>query len=198
MLTNDKTITTPDYWNRIYAGQNHNAKVDASNTKREADVFDRFQWVADKAEGPWVLGVASGHAHIEKRIRAKNKTWWILATDQAAGAKEVAKFKPYEIMDAYNLPKPRDYFAGTGQSKWNTIIIAQAMEYLDRPEAFMREAQRVADKILMTVPIGEMGKWSQLRIYTQESLINFLEPYGEIQIFERQGEIALAKLKFIQ
>lgn len=188
MLTNDKSITTPEYWSKVYAGQNDNAKVDASNTKRPANAFDRFGWVAGHAEGPHVLGVASGHAHIEKRIQAMHDDWKIIASDMTADAHKVARFDPYIIMNAYNIGVP---------DKWaNTIICAQAMEYMDNQDRFLKEAQRVARKLLITVPIGEMAKWSQLRIYTEENVRELLAPYGTIEVFERHDDLLLVKLKF--
>src|SRR6478735_12344715 len=157
MLTNDKSITTPEYWDKVYTGQNENAKVDASNTKRPANAFDRFGWVAGYAEGPHVLGVASGHAHIEKKIKATHPEWVVVASDQTKTARDVANYYPYWIMNAYNIQ-------GFTGFRVDTIICCQAMEYMDDQDRFLKEAQRVARKLLITVPIGEMAKWSQLRI----------------------------------
>lgn len=188
MLTQDKTITTADYWDRVYDGANKDAKVDSSNTQRPPNTFDRFSWVAGYAEGPFVLGVASGHAHIEKRIVASHPGWAVIASDQSDGARFASKFKPYEIMDAYHISYPADHF--------NTIICAQALEYMDHQEDFLHEAKRVSTKLILTVPIGEMDKWSQLRIYTEETVRELLEPFGTIEVFERQGDLLLVKLKF--
>lgn len=188
MLTNDKSITTPYYWDKVYLGQNDNAKVDASNTKRPVNSFDRFSWVAQYAEGPKVLGIASGHSHIEKRIKAAHPDWEVIASDQATGAKKAANYEPYQEINAYNIwhfPK-----------SINTIICCQAMEYMENQERFLYEAQRVAHKLIITVPIGEMAKWSQLRIYTEENVKKLLEPYGIIEVFERQGDLLLVKLMF--
>lgn len=196
MLTDDQKITTPDYWNKIYQGKNNDAKVDASNTKRPANPFDRFGWVAAQAEGPFVLGVASGHAHIEKRIRAKHPAWGILATDQAEAAITVAKFTPYQLADAYKLPRPREVFSGTDQRTWNTVIIAQALEYLADDERFIQNTGIIGDKLLISLPMGEMEKWSQLRIYSEQSVRDLLEPYGKIETFDRQGDLLLVKLKY--
>jgi ubiquinone/menaquinone biosynthesis C-methylase UbiE len=197
MLTTDKQITTPEYWNKVYAGVNNNAKVDASNTKRPANAFDRFSWVAQYAEGPYVHGVASGHAHIEKRIKAAHPDWTVVASDQATEAVAVAKFRPYLIRDAYHLDfldDERTYRAF--DNKWSTLICAQAMEYMDDQEKFLNEAKRVSEKLLITVPLGEMEKWSQLRIYTEQNVKELLQPYGTIEVWERQGDLLLVKLKF--
>jgi hypothetical protein len=192
MLTNDKKITTADYWNNVYAGANNNATVDASNTKRPANAFDRFSWVAQYAEGPNVLGVASGHAHVEKRIKAAHPLWFVVASDQAASARGVAKFSPYWIIDAYDLPGSTQ----TLDKFWNTIIITQALEYMDDQQRFLTEAKGVAAKLLLTLPLGEMEKWSQLRIYTEENVKELLQPFGTIEVFEKQGDLLLVKLKF--
>jgi ubiquinone/menaquinone biosynthesis C-methylase UbiE len=162
--------------------------VDASNTKRPPNAFDRFSWVAQYAEGPQVLGVASGHAHIEKRIKAAHPDWTVIASDQSDAAMLVANYKPYKIFSAYDIPYPSDEF--------DTIIITQALEYMEDQEYFLYEAERVAKKILMTVPLGEMAKWSQLRIYTEENVKELLAPFGVIEIFERVDDLLLVKLKF--
>ena len=188
MLTNDKSITTPEYWDKVYTGNNENAKVDASNTKRPANSFDRFGWVAAYAEGPQILGIASGHAHIEKRISAMHPEWSVTASDQAPAGRAVAKYSMYMLFNAYNIP--------FSDKAIDTIICCQAMEYMDNQDRFLKEAQRVARKLLITVPIGEMAKWSQLRIYTEENVRVLLAPYGTIEVFERQNDLLLVKLKF--
>lgn len=185
MLTNDKTITTPEYWNRIYAGKNDNAKVDASNTKRPVNPFDRFSWVAAHAEGPRVLGIASGHAHIEKRIAAAHPDWLVLASDQAIDAQSVANYNPYIEMNAYDI-----------QGDWDMIVCSQAMEYMEDQDKFLQQAKAAAKWLLITVPLGEMAKWSQLRIYTKRSVQQFLSSYGDIVFTERVNDLFLVKLKF--
>lgn len=188
MLTNNLEITRPEYWEKIYSGKNDNAKVDASNTVRPKNPFDRFAWVAQHAEGPNVLGVASGHAHIEKRIMSAYPNWIVIASDQTAAARKAALFEPYMIFSAYQIPFPG--------KKFQTIICTQAMEYMDDQVRFLNEAKRVANKLLITVPIGEMAKWSQLRIYTEENVKELLAPYGTIEVFERHDDLLLVKLKF--
>lgn len=190
MITEDKTITQPDYWNRIYEGKNDNAKVDASNTVRPPNPFDRFGWVAQHAEGPNVLDVGSGHAHICKRIKAANPEWAVYASDQAESAKAVAKYKPYFTVSAYEL----DHV--WGDKMFSTVICTQALEYIEDQHKFFRIAQRIGERLLITVPIGEMAKWSQLREYTEESVRAMLQPYGTIEVFERHDDLLLVKLKF--
>lgn len=188
MLTNDTMITQPDYWNKIYTGKNDNAKVDASNTKRPASTFDRFAWAAGFVEGPAVLGVGSGHAHVEKRIKAAHKDWEVIASDQAAAALDVSNFQPYFIFSGYKIPFPDKYF--------DTLIITQAMEYIEEQDKFLLEAKRVAKYFVCTVPLGEMQKWSQLRIYTPDSLIELLFKYGTILKLEIKEGLLLAKMEF--
>lgn len=188
MLTNDKSITTAEYWAKVYTGNNENAKVDASNTIRPKNPFDRFGWVAQYAEGPKVLGVASGHAHVEKRIKALHPDWDVCASDQTWEAREVANYLPYYHFNAYNLPYSGRLF--------DTVICCQALEYMDHQDSFLKEAQRVGRKLLITVPLGEMAKWSQLRIYTEENVRELLQPYGVIEVFERHDDLLLVKLKF--
>lgn len=190
MLTDNKEITTPEYWQKIYLGQNHNAKVDASNLTRPKNALDRFTWVAQHAEGGNVLGIASGHAHIEKRIKAQHPGWIVIASDQTEAARKAANFSPYEIINAYFIPYPDKSF--------DTVIITQALEYIEDQERAIKEFQRVGRKLLLTVPIGIMEKWSQLREYTEENVRRLLFPYGTIEVFQRQDDLLLVKLKFIE
>jgi hypothetical protein len=67
------------------------------------------------------------------------------------------------------------------------------MEYLHN---FFNEAKRVAYNLLVTVPIYEMQKWSQLYIFTEGSIKELLAPCGTIEVFEREGDLLLVKLKF--
>lgn len=187
MITKDLSITKPEYWDQVYNGASHGA-VDNSNTARSPKAFDRFSWVAGYAEGPNVLGVASGHAHIEKRIRAANLGWTVYASDQSEGAKQAAQFETYYIANAYELPFESKQFT--------TVICCQAMEYMEEQERFLKEAQRISSYLLITVPIGEMDKWSQLRIYSEESVRKLLASYGTIEVFEREGDLLLVKLLF--
>jgi ubiquinone/menaquinone biosynthesis C-methylase UbiE len=187
MLTEDKTITTPEYWNKIYSGNNNDAPVDASNTKR-VSTFDRFRIVADLAEGTNVLGIASGHAHIEKRIKAAHKDWFVVASDQADAARKVANYSPYLLIDAYTIPYRDKVF--------DTIICTQALEYMERPDIFLLQAKRVARKLIVTVPKGEMKAWSQLKIYTVANIRELLEQFGIIEVFDVYEDIMLIKIKF--
>jgi SAM-dependent methyltransferase len=187
MITDDKKITTAGYWDQVYAGSS-NGKVDNSNTQRPPNPFDRFGWVAAHAEGPSILGIASGHAHVEKRIVAVHPDWIVVASDQSLEAKKAAQYSPYLNIDAYDIPYRNKHF--------DMVICTQALEYMDDHERFIEEAKRVSSKLLITVPIGEMAKWSQLRIYTEENVAELLELFGVIEVFERHDDLLLVKLKF--
>lgn len=192
MLTTDKIITQPDYWNKVYAGKNDNAKVDASNTTRPPNPFDRFSWVAKHAEGPNVLEIAAGHAHISKRVKAANTDWAVYASDQAEAAKKVANYQPYYIFSAYSIPYENKFF--------NTVIACQCLEYMEDLPRFFKEAARVADHLIFTVPLGEMAKWSQLYIFTEENILSMLNtwntPDNEVLHFEKHEDLLLVKIKF--
>ena len=196
MLTNDKTITTAAYWDRIYSGQNMNTKVDSSNTVRPEKPFDRFQIVVDKVlstdaqpKNPIrVLDIGSGHAHICKRISAKFRPSLVIASDQTEEAKKVAGYEPYFVFSGYNIPYPDKSF--------DLVICTQAMEYMDDPDRFLNEVKRVSRKFLCTVPKGEMGSWSQLRIYTEANFTEFLSQFGTIESFEKHPGLMLGKIKF--
>jgi SAM-dependent methyltransferase len=188
MLTDDKTITTPEYWNKVYNGGNLNAKVDSSNTKRDPQPFDRFDIVVKHAEGPKILDIGSGHAHICKRIKALNKGWEVIASDQSVEARKVANYTPYYIINGYAIPFPDKYF--------DTVITSQALEYFEDPDKYLNEVARVSRKFLCTVPDGIMSSWSQLREYTAENLKQWLSLYGDIEVFETYPSLLLAKIRF--
>lgn len=187
MLTDNKEISTPSYWDRVYSGQNNGAKVDASDTKRTI-TFDRFDIVVAHAEGKHILDIGSGHGHICKRIAKKLPQSEVIASDQAPEARKVANYEPYMIFSGYEIPFPVKYF--------DLVICSQAMEYIEDQEQFLTEVKRVSKKFICTVPKGEMKSWSQLRIYTPENLIEFLIRHGSIEIFEDHDSLMLAKIKF--
>lgn len=188
MLTNDKAISTPEYWDSLYKGERNNAKVDSSNGVRTS-TFDRFAIVVAQAEGPLILDVGSGHARICQRLKAAHPDWMIVATDQSPMAKAIAKYEPYWITTGYDLP----IWQG---EKFDTVICTQAMEYMEDQDRFIQEAKRVGKKLLITVPRGEMSNWSQLRIYDEKNVRELLEKYGTIEVLEVYDHLILAKVKF--
>jgi hypothetical protein len=189
MLTDDKTISTPGYWEKIYNGDRNNQKVDSSNFKRPADAFDRFQWLADQVEGPNVLDIASGHAVTMKRLLAMHPDWTIICSDQTPAAKKAARWEgSYHIFSAYEIPM----FA----QPFNTVCISQALEYLEFPDKFMERVQWLgAEYVVMTVPEGEMKQWSQLKIWDEVTLKAWLSVYGDIVHFDKVPGLMLAKVK---
>lgn len=189
MLTGDKTISTPDYWRGIYEGDRKNAKTDSSNFKRPANAFDRFQWLADQVEGPNVLDIASGHAVTMKRLKAMHPDWMIICSDQTEAARKAANWEGvYHIFSAYEIPM----FA----NRINTVCISQALEYLEFPDKFMERVKWLgAEYFVCTIPINEMKKWSQLHIFTEDNFRPFIENYGNVLHWDRQGDLLLVKIK---
>lgn len=187
MLTDDKIITTPEYWDSLYQGKRNNAKVDSSNGVRTSS-FDRFTIVADLVEGPKVLEVAAGHARIASMIKARHPDWKVTACDQSIEAQKVSGFKPYFICSVYDI--------GTPDKLIDTIICTQALEYFEDVNRALTEFKRVANRAVLTFPKGEMGSWSQLYIFTPESVRELLEPFGTITYFMEYDHLILAKLVF--
>jgi len=192
MLTDDKKIGTAEYWDDFYTGKN-TGKQDNSNTVRDANPFDRFKIVIDQIEGKYILDVGSGHARIPKMIACNWPHTYVLATEQSPEAKKAANYEPYIITTGYNLPFVDNV---TQEQKWDLVMITQALEYMEDQDKFMIEAKRVGNKLLVTVPLGNMSTWSQFRIYTEENFKEFLLKYGEIEVFEVYDSIMLAKIKF--
>ena len=189
MLTDDKTISTPEYWRTIYEGERKGAKTDSSNFKRPSNSFDRFQWLANQVEGPRVLDIASGHAVTMKRLKAMHPDWMIVCSDQTEAARNAANWEGvYHIFSAYEIPM----FA----ERFNTITISQAIEYLEFPDKFMEKAKERAEYLVLTIPDGEMKLWSQLKIWDEITLKAWLEVYGEIVHFDKVPGLMLAKIKF--
>lgn len=188
MLTDDKSITTAEYWNGLYTGKRNNAKVDSSNGVRTSS-FDRFTIVADLVEGPKVLEVAAGHARISSMVKAKHKDWRVWACDQSEAARKVSNFEPYLILSVYDL-----HFI---DKAFDTLICAQASEYFEDLDKAFTEFKRVSKKGVFTFPNGEMGQWSQLYVFTPESVKVLLSKYGELSHFEVFDHLILAKVEFI-
>lgn len=191
MLTDDKTITTPEYWRTIYEGERNNTKTDASNFKRPANAFDRFKWLADQVEGPTVLDIGSGHATTMKRLRAMHPDWEIHCSDQTPAAKKAANWSPdyrYHIFSAYELPFPSGVF--------KSVTASQCIEYMEFPDKFLEEAKRIAGYFICTIPDGSMDKWSQLKIWDELTLKALLSVYGDIVHFDKVPGLMLAKIKF--
>jgi hypothetical protein len=189
MLTEDKKITTPEYWAEIFTGKRDNAKVDASNFKRPANAFDWFQWLADQVEGPVVLDIASGHATTMKRLLAMHPDWDIICSDQTPEARDAARWEgQYHIFSAYEIP----VFTRTP----NTITVSQALEYMEYPGSILEYCMtQGVEFFVCTVPIGNMPTWSQLRIYTEESFREWIEQYGYVIHWDRVGDLLLCKIK---
>jgi ubiquinone/menaquinone biosynthesis C-methylase UbiE len=187
MLTDDNSITTPEYWNGLYEGKRNNAPIDSSNGVRKS-TFDRFSIVADLVEGPKVLEVAAGHARISSMVKGRHKDWEVMASDQSTAALKASGFTPYRIYSVYNIPLVDKFVS--------TLICTQAMEYFQDLNRALTEFKRVSKRGVFTFPKGEMGSWSQLYIFTPESVMELLAPYGTIEIFEVFDHLILAKINF--
>lgn len=192
MLTDNKEICTSEYWNEVYSGKRNDTKTDASNNVRPKNAFDRFKWVADLVEGPNVLGIASGHARIERIVKLYHPEWSVTASDQSPEARNATDFRPYKIIDAYNIQKPFT------KPKYDTIIATQCLEYMDNIPKFLEEARRVARKLITTAPVGIMQLWSQLCVFDENNLRQILEKFGEVEIEDIKPELMLYKIKFYE
>lgn len=191
MLTDDKKISTPEYWDNFYAGKN-DTPVDNSNTVRTI-TFDRFDWVVNQIVPGFdlaILDVGSGHARIPERIRARWPHMYVMASDQSEEARKISKYRPYITCTAYAVPFKDKFF--------DVVICTQAMEYMEDNDLFLREAKRVAKKVIITVPSNDMKKWSQLRIYTEASLKELVQQHGTIEHFEQHEDLFLVKVKFFE
>lgn len=188
MLTDDKTITTPEYWNSLYTGKRNNAPVDSSNGVR-ASTFDRFTIVSEIVEGPRVLEVAAGHARISSQVKKSNPEWEVIAADQSTAAKAVSGFQPYLIFPVYEIPFTDKYF--------QTLICTQAFEYFEHLDWALREFKRVAVRGVFTFPRNEMGSWSQLYIFTPESVEALVSRYSEMETMLIFDHLILVKTKFL-
>ena len=187
MLTDDKTITTPGYWDSLYTGKRNNAKVDSSNGVRTS-TFDRFTIVADLVEGPNVLEVAAGHARIASMIKARCPKWEVRACDQSTEAMKVSGFNPYLIFECLRFAFKDKLI--------DTLICCQALEYFEDLDKALTEFKRVAHKAVFTFPNGEMGQWSQLYVFTPESVKELLSKYGKLSHFEVFDHLILVKIVF--
>lgn len=190
MLTDNKEISTAEYWDSLYRGERNDKPVDSSNGVRPPKSFDRFDIVVKliTENDKKIIGVGSGHARIEARIKAKYPNAFVLATDQSEEAIKAANYQPYLIASAYHLP--------FSNKNTDVLICTQALEYMEFQDKALIEFKRVSKKFICTIPLNEMSKWSQLFIYNEESFCKWLSTYGTIEIKENYGELLLVKLKF--
>ncbi len=188
MITKDKTIGTPQYWDDFYSGKRNDAKVDNSDRSKPSASFDRLGEVLKHVEGPIILDLAAGNAQLCKRIKAIHPDWTVYASDHSQAAKKAANYEPYFICDARKT--------GFNTQEVDMVICCQAMEYMEDNDAVLKEASRIGNKFLCTVPLGEMSSWSQLRIYEPDSFRQFLSKYGDIEHFQVFDHMILAKIRF--
>lgn len=189
MLTDNKEITKPDYWDSLYTGKRNNAKVDSSNGKR-ATTFDRFTPVVELVEGEKVLEVAAGHARISFMVKVKYPEWEVIAGDQSTEALKVSPFRPYSTFSVYQIPFADKYF--------DTVICTQAFEYFDDLDKAIIEFKRVSKYGVFSFPNGEMGSWSQLYIFTPEYVQRLVLPYGTIEKMTTYEHLIVIKIKFYE
>lgn len=189
MIEKEKDISSPEYWASVYNGDRKDQKTDASNFKRPANSFDRFQWLADQVEGPFVLDIGSGHATTMKRLKAMHPSWNIVCSDQTEEARTAAKWEGvYSIFSAYKIPA----YANPPDS----ITATQCLEYMEHPEKILEYCIDFGVRyFICTVPEGIMSKWSQLREYTEENFKEWISQYGEIVHFDKVPGLMLCKLK---
>lgn len=187
MLTNDKKVCGPEYWNDFYSGKN-NTGQDNSNTIRPPSTFDRFELVLKHIEGDVILDIGSGHARICKMIKARWSGKIVIASDQSPKARDAANFEPFVITSGYHIPFPNKFFS--------TLICTQTLTLMDDPDKFLEEAKRVGKKIIITIANGEDRLWSQVHAYNETTLSELLSRYGKVELMELHFGLLLAKLKF--
>lgn len=181
MLTTDKQIATPEYWDSVFKEENKTSVVDNLTVKRVPQL-DRLgeviKLITDDEIN--VLDIASAHATLCKRLAALHPKRYIVASDHSPEAEKLAKYHPYRVFSAYDIP-----YQLTGENKdqkpFDLVICTQAMEYMEDNDKFLTEAKRVGKALIVSVPKGEMANWSQLRIYTEENVRELLSKYGKVQ-----------------
>ena len=189
MKTDNKDISTPEYWDDVFLQKNTDSKVDNLNTKivQTIDrIADTMELITDNEID--ILDIASAHATLCKRLKVKFPNKNITACDHSKEAKVIANFLPYIVCDAYSIPFPDKSF--------DLIICTQAMEYMTDNNRFLIEAKRLGRKMIISVPNGEMQNWSQLRIYDENNFKELIEKFGAIEYIKVYNTMILAKIIF--
>ncbi len=168
-------------WDDIYSGkiQGEKGTIHGQNL--------RFNEVLKYLEGDNILDVGSGYAELCKRIKTQFPDKRVVALDTSVEAKTYSGYEPYITGTAYELPfKDKEF---------DLLTCTQTIEYID-DNKFLREALRIAKKAIITTVNGKHPTCSQLREYSENSIRQLIEPYGEIEVlFVKEGMI-FAKVKF--
>lgn len=184
----NEEMSTVEYWEQIYQG-----KSKAQPGGHEADRFARVMELF-KPGPERVLEIAAGYAALAKRIRNKYPEKLVSALDFAPEAAKRSGFQPYHIADAENTGLPSDSF--------DTIVCCQGMGYMASPEAFLKEASRLAfpvsgpsfGRLVLTVSdgipsAGTRHEWNAM------GLLQLLEGYGVVtNLWEGHPSILIAEV----
>jgi 2-polyprenyl-3-methyl-5-hydroxy-6-metoxy-1,4-benzoquinol methylase len=153
-------IGTSGYWDKIYSGVS-NAEPGAPGFDRLTPVHEEIRRLEKIVPMDKVLDVGAGWGDFARQLQEGG--YLVTALDFSMEAARRSRFKPYIVADAANTGLPAKSF--------DLITCLQAVEYMLDMAAFFREAARLARTLIFTVTHGEHETCSQLRIYTEESLV---------------------------
>ena len=179
-------LGTQEYWNDVYSGKDK-AKVKAQRGGHENE---RFEVVAKHIEGPVVLDVASGYAALPKYLKTHRPDLMVTAVDFSKEAIQRSGWRPYYLLDVCReIPWPEKFF--------DSIVCCQGLGYMASPDQFLRNAQRAAKKLIVTVSDADRAPHVHQHEFTLESLRALLSSYGTIEVvFATDSIMLFAKVDF--
>lgn len=173
-------VSATEYWDEIYSGK----------TRREPGGHEhlRFAEIKKYLKGPTVVDFGAGYAQLCKELKAEHGDWEVVASDVSSEAASSSGYRPYMVSSAYSTPATDKQF--------NTAVCSCTMEYMDDNAAFLREAARIAERLVVVVPNGKHSTCSQLREYTPETVPKLLGEYGQVtECYVKHGFV-LAVVEF--
>lgn len=164
-------------------------KIYFQREKKGVDSFDQKRWkklVKFYQGGRFIdLGCLDSLAPVfVKEKNPEAEVWGIdVATEALEEMKKKYPFVYYEVGDVYKTRFPKNYF--------NYAVAGELIEHLEEPERFLKEAFRILKTngiLALSTPLEEARDKGACDIerhvwsFTEEDIIEMLEPYGEVWI----------------
>jgi SAM-dependent methyltransferase len=159
--TKEVNINTPEFWNSKWGTHGGGERNDA----------ERFKPIARKAWGRALdVGCSFGHLCNYLYERGCDEVYGVdFSREALLKAKRNYPFCTFVVADANFLPFKNDCF--------DSVTVAETLEHLDDYRAGLREALRVAETVIFTVPdssVYDEHVWT----FTMEGVENLVDGSG--------------------